>query len=330
MAHSFRLPENAFGPVSVLLRLYMIMSVRAERGRRLLLLGVDGGGTTCRARLADLAGRPLGEGLAGPANIRLALEESIAAVRDVTGQCLQRARIHRADCRIIACLALAGACEPVTLAQAQALSLPFEHTAFTTDARAACVGAHDGKEGGIIIVGTGSIGWAMTGTREHRVGGWGFPVSDEASGAWLGCEALRRMLRAHDGLAPWTSLLRSLFGRFGRDPYAVVRWMGDARPRDYAGLAPEIMAHTRKGDVAALDLVRTAAAHIDQISDRLVSLGVTRVSLVGGLAAAMESFLSERTRAILVPARGDALSGALHLARAEAVSRSFAPAMPDG
>jgi glucosamine kinase len=306
------------------------MGPRAECGKQLLLLGVDGGGTKCRARLADLPGRTLGEGLAGAANIRLGLGDSIAAVREVTGQCLQQAQILRADCRIIACLALAGACEPVTLAQAQALPLPFDRVVFTNDARAACVGAHGGKEGGIIVIGTGSIGWSMAGAKEHRVGGWGFPVPDEGSGAWLGCEALRRMLRAHDGLAPWSSFLRSLFRRFDRDPYAVVRWMSDARPRDYALLAPEIVAQTRKGDVAALDLVKSAAAHIDKISDRLASLGTKRVSLVGGLAEAIEPFLSETTQARLVPAQGDALSGALHLARAEAALPSSAPAMADG
>ena len=50
-----------------------------------MLLGVDGGGTQCRARLAERAyggypGEVLGEGTAGPANIRLGLLESFAAV----------------------------------------------------------------------------------------------------------------------------------------------------------------------------------------------------------------------------------------------------------
>ena len=45
-----------------------------------LFLGVDGGGTRCRARLADLSGKILGEGSAGPANIRFGIEPSFAAV----------------------------------------------------------------------------------------------------------------------------------------------------------------------------------------------------------------------------------------------------------
>ncbi|MBI4724482.1 MAG: N-acetylglucosamine kinase, partial [Rhodomicrobium sp.] len=47
-----------------------------------LLLGIDGGGTRCRARLCTMSGAVIGEGVAGPANIRLGLEESFAAVLD--------------------------------------------------------------------------------------------------------------------------------------------------------------------------------------------------------------------------------------------------------
>ena len=50
-------------------------------------------------------------------------------------------------------------------------------------------------EGGIIIVGTGSIGSAVVGGCEVRVGGYGFPISDEGSGADLGLHAIRLALR---------------------------------------------------------------------------------------------------------------------------------------
>ena len=48
---------------------------------------------TGSARLTELAGRVLGEGIAGPANIRLGLQESLSAVHDAVGQCLQQARL---------------------------------------------------------------------------------------------------------------------------------------------------------------------------------------------------------------------------------------------
>ncbi len=57
-----------------------------------LLLGVDGGGTGCRARLVDLKGQVRGEGTAGPANIRFGIKESFAAVLRATDEALAQSR----------------------------------------------------------------------------------------------------------------------------------------------------------------------------------------------------------------------------------------------
>jgi glucosamine kinase len=62
-----------------------------------LLLGVDGGGTQCRARLADLRGAKLAEAVGGPANIRFGLEESLAAVFDAGARCLEQAGLSVRD-----------------------------------------------------------------------------------------------------------------------------------------------------------------------------------------------------------------------------------------
>ena len=128
------------------------MSVSIDRRRPVLFLGVDGGGTRCRARLTEVDGRMLGEGIAGSANIRLGLNESLSAVREAADQCLRQAGSTYRGHAIVACLALAGACEPVTLTQAQTAPLPFDHVTFSSDARAACMGAHAGSDGGISLL----------------------------------------------------------------------------------------------------------------------------------------------------------------------------------
>jgi glucosamine kinase len=284
-----------------------------------LLLGVDGGGTQCRARLADLSGATLAEVVGGPANIRFGLEESLAAVFAAGARCLERAGLPASDSqRIIACLALAGASEPSHRDAAQAHPHPYRKAVVTTDAHAACVGAHAGQDGGIIIVGTGSIGWAELGGRHVRIGGWGLAVSDEGSGAWLGREALRRVLWAHDGRIQWTALLTVLFGKFRSDPHAIVRWSSEARPRDFAELAPLIVERAVDEDQAAVELMRMAASHVDALAHGLIALGARRLALMGGLAGAIEPWLAEATRRPMVAPNGDALDGALRLAAAAA------------
>jgi glucosamine kinase len=285
-------------------------------GPHALLLGVDGGGTSCRARLTDVAGSKLGEATAGPANIRFGLERSFAAILQATTECLVQAGLSSKDSsRTTACLALAGASEPQHLAAAQDYPHPFRRAIVTTDAHAACVGAHGGRDGGIIIIGTGSIGWAERTGLHSRVGGWGWPVSDEGSGAWLGHEALRRVLWAYDGRLDWSPLLQSLFARFEHNPHAILDWTINASPRDLGSLAPLIVEHAAQNDRVGRELMQMAASHIDRIADRLITLGTDRLSLLGGLAEHVGHWLSPVTKSHLTAPKGDALDGALQLAR---------------
>ena len=289
------------------------------------LLGVDGGGTRCRARLARRSGQMLGEGIAGPANLRQGFVEAFAAVLDAAGQCLAAAGLpHTALRETTACLALAGASEPDQLAASRRHPLPFARTIIITDAEAACVGAHDGRDGAVVIIGTGSIGWGIVDGQRHRVGGWGLPVSDEGSGAWLGREAVRRALWAHDGRVEWTRLLDRVFARFDRDAHAIVRWTATATPRDYGDIAPLVIEEAGRGDPAAIALARLAAKHIASLVERLDRLGAPRIALVGGLAAVLEPYLLVETRARLVVPQGDALAGALRRAAEAAPARAAA------
>jgi len=287
-------------------------------GAKVLLLGVDGGGTGCRARLTDHAGTLLGEGSAGPANIRFGLSAAFTQILRATDQCLAQAGVTPAQQPIVACLALAGVGDLTAGDEMIAHPHPFASMVCTSDAHAACVGAHAGRDGGIVIVGTGSIGWANLAGQSHRVGGWGFPTSDEGSGAWLGSEAIRRVLWASDGLLPWTDFLLAVFRRFDSDPHAIVRWTSTARPRDYASLAPSIVEHAATGDRVAGHLMHAAAMHIDALAKRLIELGVTRLSLMGGLATHIAPLLCGQSKDALVEPLGDALSGALRLAELEA------------
>jgi glucosamine kinase len=285
----------------------------------MLLLGVDGGGTSCRARLADPSGRNLAEAVAGPANLRLGLEQSFSAVLDAATQCLHGAGLSRSQLtHVVACLALAGASEPAHLAAAQAYKHPFRKAVVVTDAHAACIGAHDERDGGIIVVGTGTVGWAVLRGQSYRVGGWGLPISDEGSGAWLGCEALRRVLWAFDDRISWTPVLRAIFADFKNDPHEIVRWTQNASPREFGSFAPRIADYSERGDLVARELMQAAAFHIDALAKRLVAIGATRLALVGGFAPFLKPWLGDKTKSHLVEAAGDALDGALEIARSAA------------
>jgi glucosamine kinase len=285
------------------------------------LLGVDGGGTQTRARLAAYSGEPLAEAVSGPANLRLGIEACFTSIVDAARTCLEDAGLGQQNlARIVACLALAGASEPGQLEAAKQYRHPFRWAVITTDAQAACIGAHGGKDGGVIIAGTGAVAWGVVRNQTHRIGGWGLPISDEGSGAWIGMEALRRVLWACDGRIAWTPLLRTLFAQFGNDPHAIVSWTASALPRDFGAFAPNVAELAIQHDAVAVELMQMAAAHIGRLAARLIALGIPRLALAGGFAAALQPWLAAKTTSRLVMPLGDAIDGALALARSAAES----------
>jgi len=281
-----------------------------------LFLGVDGGGTHCRARLVDATGRRLGEGQAGASNIRLGLEASWRQLRQAIDRALAEAHLGpEALPRIRAGLGIAGIMGPADIPRILAGAPPFASAAVETDAHTACLGAFGGRDGAILILGTGSVGFALVGGQPHSVGGWGFEISDDGSGARIGSEAVRMAVRAYDGLGPASDFTRAVVDRFGGHPRDVVAWVNNARPAEYGGVAPMAFEHAERGDPVATTLIQAAAGHVETYIDRLAALGAKRIALMGGVAAAIAPWLSPRIGPLLAEPESDALDGALLLAR---------------
>ena len=291
------------------------MTAAAPHGNA-LFAGVDGGGTGCRARIEDAEGRVLGSGIAGPATLRLGVERALAEVEKACRAALADAGLE-ADAvgALHVGAGLAGIGRKDVREQLAVRRHVYRSIVYAHDATTACLGAHNAREGGIVIVGTGSIGFALVDGREVRVGGYGFPISDEGSGADLGLHAARLALRAHDQRAVATRLTREVMLRFHDDPYEAVHWMDRATATDYATFAPLVMRHADAGDSVARGIVRDAAEQIDELVRRLAEHGAARVALLGGLASPMQPWLAPDVQRRLVPVEGDAVDGALHLAR---------------
>jgi glucosamine kinase len=110
-----------------------------------------------------------------------------------------------------------------------------------------------------------------------------------------------------------------LFAHFGDDPHAIVRWTQTATPRDFGLFAPRVFDHAGRGDPVAGELTDLAAGHIDALASRLIiSAGATQLALVGGCAPFLKPRLRALARSSLVEPAGDALQGAVCLARSAA------------
>lgn len=280
-----------------------------------LFLGVDAGGTHCRSRLADERGMVIGTGEAGPANARIGVDALRLAILDVAGQAMVSAGLDPASLdRVSAGCGIAGISRGGVRAALESMRLPFRAVRFETDAVIANLGAHGGEDGAILIIGTGSIAHARVGDISFNIGGYGFPISDEGSGAALGLSAMRHALRALDGRTRTTPLSVAVAERFGQDTVRAIAWMDGATPRDYASFAPLVMEHAEAGDAIARSIVEDAAVHIERFIETLRERGAPQCALAGGLALRMRPWLRSRTVEQLVEPEGDPLDGALFLA----------------
>lgn len=275
-------------------------------GGDMLFLGLDGGGTGCRAVLTDAAGRVMGRGEGGPANVMSDRDGALSSI----GATIASALGGTDPGRVTACLALAGA-EVSDAARWLPPLLPFARLRVVQDAEAATAGALGQRDGIVAALGTGSVFSRRRDGVVAIIGGRGAALGDEGGGAWLGRMLLARALRCHDGLHPHTPLTRSVLDQMG-GVAGIIAFARDARGADLADQARALFA--QDDDPAALVILKRADAEIADYITALQTDPPLPVVFTGGLGPIFAARLAARW-AILSPA-GSPLDGALELARA--------------
>lgn len=280
------------------------------------LVGIDGGGTSCRAAVADATGRILGRGKSGASNIMTAPDTAIANLTSAAKAAfidagLDAALVESAQ----AYLGLAGNHVENTVAYVMP-RLPFHQSIIESDGLIALQGALGDGDGAVAILGTGTIYIARTRADIHYVGGWGYHLGDLGSGGRLGQMALQESLLAYDGISPRTAMTRALLDDFSNEPRKMVAFSQAAKPGDYGRYAPRVFEFGAAGDEAALTILKQAAGFIDMSLDRVSDItDGGRLCLLGGLSALYAPYLAARHQERLVPPAEDALSGAIALAK---------------
>jgi glucosamine kinase len=276
-------------------------------------LGIDGGGSRCRARIRGVAGKLLGEAVGGSSNIYQSFDGALANIIATAEEAAGRAALKTTE--LHAGLGLAGLVTSMGAEKIAAAKLPFASVTSDNDAYAACVGAFAGGDGGIVIAGTGSIGFALINDVRHMVGGWGFALGDHGSGAWLGHHAVRRGALAIDGLLQPTPLIEEVLSRVGRTRFDLSRWSEKAKPKDYAQMAPLVFESAAKGDVVGMTIVIEGAAAISKLGHALLARGAGNICLLGGLSTVYPPYLDADVKKSLAVPKADAMDGAIMMAR---------------
>ena len=278
------------------------------------VLGIDGGGTSCRAAVATSGGKVVGRGTGGSANIRTDLSGARSSI-------VRAAELALADAGLApdliaqtsAILGLAGANVGTYAQQIEAI-LPFKVSKVVTDALIALEGAIGSGDGALAILGTGTAYMARRAGDVRAIGGWGFLIGDQGSGARIGRDLLEETLLAHDGILPASPLTDAVLAIYRNDPRDVVEFTTFAKPGDFGGFAPMVFEHAVNGDATARRIVERARQAIEASLDALDPAPDAPLCLLGGMAQFFAPHLSKRYQSILRPARQDALGGAVSMA----------------
>ncbi|HXZ78981.1 MAG TPA: BadF/BadG/BcrA/BcrD ATPase family protein [Terriglobales bacterium] len=294
-------------------------------------LGIDGGGTTTTCVVGDEMS-VLARASAGGSNaIRLGETEAANNLQEVISEACTQAGVSPLKITA-ACLGVAGAVHPDVNAMVRRVAstaLPRAEIQVVGDMVIAMQAALRGAPGVVVIAGTGSIGYGRNSRGETaRAGGWGFAISDEGSGHWIGRQAVAGVVRALDA-GHSTTLLDHLLQTW-RLPDAVelVRFGNQVPPPNFAELFPHVVQAGEQNDPVAAEILSRAGGELAQLA--LVVMGrlwssvqPVDVGMVGGVfehspqvrRAFKQGLLLEWPQAAVGDTVADAVLGALEMAR---------------
>jgi N-acetylglucosamine kinase-like BadF-type ATPase len=276
-------------------------------------LGLDGGQSSTTALIGDAGGNIVGWGSAGPCNHVQAAEargKFLAVMRGCLSQAGARAGMQSSASSSgawhfrAACMGMSGG--PDDKAALLHELVEAEHTVVTHDAMIALAGATSGEPGVIVIAGTGSMAFGQNVRGETaRAGGWGYIFGDEGSGFDIAKQAVRAVLREHEGWGARTALTPALLeASSSRDANEMLHlFYGDSWARSrVADLARTVDRVAEEGDPIAVRVVQQAAQELAllaaSVRRQLWSAGESAIiSWAGG--AFQSTLLLERFRLLI-------------------------------
>jgi glucosamine kinase len=271
-------------------------------GNNEIFLGIDGGGSKCKAIVMSSENKILGTGIAGPGNPLHGYEQAINSITSSAKLALKDAGLDESELgNIVAGVGLAGVNLPVLFEKMSNWQHPFKKMYLATDLLIACLGAHDGKDGAVMITGTGSCGFSFVDGHPYIVGAHGFPHGDKGSGAWFGLQAAKQSLLSLDGLIPPSLINDKVLALLNvKDDVELVEVIAGKPAAFYARMANLVFDCAEKGDELALAIVAEGADYIDHVARQLLKQNPPNLALIGGLTPRIKPWLDEKIKAQLI------------------------------
>jgi len=294
-----------------------------------IFLGIDGGGSRTSCVIGDETSL-LGSGTAGPSNVvRVGEKQARESISSAVRQACTTANVSPAQIQRT-CAGVAGGARPETAAMVRRLvsELVPSEIEVVGDMVIALQAAWGGDPGVVVIAGTGSIAYGRNFSGlTARAGGWGFAISDEGSGHWIGRAAVAAAMRAYDE-GHSTRLLDGIMSAWVvGTPEQMILAANSVPPPDFAALMGVVLSAADAEDPTALAILSKAGAELAALAKivitRFFAKDLAPVAMCGGVfrnsALIRQVFYntlrSEFPDAFIKQEIVDPVNGALELAR---------------
>jgi glucosamine kinase len=305
-----------------------------------IYLGIDGGGSKTSCLIGDESS-VMGAGTGAASNVvRVGEAQARESLTTAIRQACRVANIRPSEISSV-CVGLAGAARPEIgelVRRIIADLVPGEtqpgQIKVVGDNVIALEAAFGSGPGVIVIAGTGSIAYGRNREgRTGRAGGWGFAISDEGSGNWIGRTAVAAAIGAWDeNPGEKVRLIETLLKFWHLETVEQLVPAANATPPpDFAALFPSVLSLADSGDRITHDVLTQAGAQLANLAGILLGRlfpdsGVVPVAMSGGVfgssALVRQIFYnclcSEHPNAALNPGVIEPVRGALELARKSA------------
>jgi N-acetylglucosamine kinase-like BadF-type ATPase len=240
------------------------------------LLGIDGGGTTTEAWLAEPGCHVLGRGTGGPSNAKsVGLEAARSSLDTAIRQAFQNAGLTPTPVEAI-CLGLAGFDRPEDrkVLSEWARQAGWARNVLMVNDGDLVIAAGTPEGWGIgIIAGTGSIAVGRTKDgRTARAGGWGHLIGDEGSAYRTVLDALRLVARRADGRNPgpdghdpFTERICAALGVTNASQIVTAIYSPEFTRARIASFAPEVLAACVEAPEIRASLLNSAGASLAEM-----------------------------------------------------------------
>ena len=188
---------------------------------------------------------------------------------------------------------------------------------------------HGSDPGVIVIAGTGSIAYGRNSAgRTARAGGWGFAISDEGSGHWIGRSAVAAAMGVYDKGQTTPFLKITMKSWRVETPEQLILPANASPPPDFAGLFPAVLSAADAGDSCARTILDEAGSELANLAGIVIARlfavdDATPVAMSGGVfgnsvvvrQAFYNSLRAKHPRVAIDETIVDPVQGALALAR---------------